>query len=230
MNKFVQISIMTATLLATGAFAQKAGDNIIGVGIASINPNVSMGTVTSNSPTFQGALIGSSADIAPTTTLSVGWLHMYTDNFGVEVTIGIPPKLIVDLNAPATHATYPGASSAKSLSPTAVAKYLFRTSTDQLRPYLGLGVTHASFKSIAANTADPTVNAMAGTSASLSASWAPVYNAGVIYNIDDKWSINASISYIPIKTTATFIGSGAVTSGDLTINPTDYVIRLGNRF
>ena len=74
------------------------------------------------------------------------------------------------------------------------------------------------------------MNAMAGTSASLSASWAPVYNAGVIYNIDDKWSINASISYIPIKTTATFIGSGAVTSGDLTINPTDYVIRLGYRF
>jgi outer membrane protein len=58
----------------------------------------------------------------------------------------------------------------------------------------------------------------------------PVYNAGAIYNIDDKWSINGSVSYLPIKTTATFVGSGAVTTGDAKLNTTDYVIRLGYRF
>ena len=62
-----------------------------------------------------------------------------------------------------------------------------------------------------------------------------MYNAGVIYNIDDRWSINGSVTYIPITTTATFSGPGvgagaAVTTGDLKLNTTDYVVRLGYRF
>jgi len=231
MTSISKIALACAALVATsGALAQKAGDNIISAGVASINPNASLGTMTSTSPTFQGALTGATANVGSTTTVSLGWLHMYSDNIGAEFTIGVPPKLTVDLNTPATSATHPGAATAKALTPTAIAKYFFNTPSDKVRPYLGLGVTHVSFQSITANTADATVNAMAGTSASLSSSWAPVYNAGVIYNIDDKWSINGSVSYMPIKTTATFVGSGATTSGDLKINPTDYVIRLGYKF
>jgi outer membrane protein len=231
MTSITKIAVACAALVAaSGAFAQKAGDDIISAGIASINPNASLGTMTSTSPTFQGALTGATANIGSTTTVSLGWLHMYSDNIGAEFTIGIPPKLTVDLNTPATSATHPGAATAKALTPTAIAKYFFNTPADKVRPYLGLGVTHVSFQSITANTADATVNAMAGTSASLSSSWAPVYNAGVIYNIDEKWSVNGSVAYMPIKTTATFVGSGATTSGDLKINPTDYVIRLGYKF
>jgi outer membrane protein len=219
-----------ALVAASGAFAQKAGDDIISAGIASINPNASLGKMTSDYPTFQGALTGATANIDSTTTVSMGWLHMYTDNIGAELTIGVPPKLTVDLNTPATSATHPGAATSKALTPTAIAKYFFNTPADKVRPYLGLGVTHVSFQSITANTADVTVNAMAGTSATLSSSWAPVYNAGVIYNLDDKWSINGSVAYMPVTTTATFVGSGKTTYGDLKLNPTDYVIRLGYKF
>lgn len=125
-------------------------------------------------------------------------------------------------------------ASAKALTPAVVAKYFFNKPGDKVRPYLGLGVSHVSFRNVSANLDDAEVKAFAGNGASLSSSWAPVYNAGMIYNLDDKWSINGSMSYIPIKTTVTFSGSGAgagvTTTGDLKINTTLYVVRLGYHF
>ena len=166
---------------------------------------------------------------------------MYSDNIGAEVTIGLPPEFTQDLNTPnGSVKTHPAAAKMKILTPAAVAKYFFGVPQDTWRPYLGLGVTHVSFNNATTNTSDGTVQALAGTSASFSSSWAPVYNAGVIYNINDKWSINGSVSYMPIKTTATFSGPGSAalpnganpvtTRGDVSLNTTDYVIRVGYKF
>ena len=62
----------------------------------------------------------------------------------------------------------------------------------------------------------------------------PVYNAGFIYRINDRWSVNASVSYIDLKTDVTLRGSGAgagvTTRTTLDIKPTDVVVRLGYRF
>ena len=223
----------------SGAFAQKAGDNIVSVGLASVNPDVGVGKLSSSgtvaAPVLQAKLVDASATADGVITLSASWLHMYLDNFGVEGTLGIPPKITLDIATPnGTLKIHPGGATAKSLTPAAVAKYFFNTPKDQVRPYLGLGVSYVSFRSVEANLADAEVKAFAGSGASMSSTWSPVYNAGVIYNIDEKWSINGSISYIPIKTTVTFAGSGAgagvTTTGDLKLNTTDYVVRLGYRF
>ena len=228
-----------ALVAASSSFAQKAGDNIVSLGLASVNPDVKVGKLSSTgaaaAPVLQAKLVDASATADGVTTLSASWLHMYSDNIGAELTIGVPPKLTLDIATPnGTLKTHPGGATAKTLTPAAVAKYFFNTPADKVRPYLGVGVSYVSFRSVEANLADAEVRAFAGSGASLSSSWAPVYNAGVIYNIDDKWSINGSVSYIPIKTTVTFAGSGAgagvTTTGDLKLNTTDYVVRLGYRF
>jgi outer membrane protein len=225
-----------ALIAASGAFAQKAGDDILSVGIASVNPDATLSPMSSTEPHVKGALTGSTATAGSATTLSLGWLHMYTDNIGVEGTIGIPPKISMDLYTPATTLkNHPEGASAKVLTPTVIAKYFFNTPQDKVRPYVGLGMSRIMFQSVSAKTSDPEIAAIANTSSSLSSSWAPVYNAGVIYNIDDRWSINGSVTYIPITTTATFSGPGvgagaAVSTGDLKLNTTDYVIRVGYRF
>jgi outer membrane protein len=219
-----------ALVTASSAFAQKAGDNIYSIGFASINPDVSLGKITSTSPTFQGALTNATANVGSKTAVSMSWLHMFDNNFGAEFTIGIPAEFAQDLTTPATNATHSAAARMKIWTPTAVGKYFFGTANDTWRPYLGFGVSRVSFHNVEINRNDSTVLAMAGTSAAFSSSWAPVYSAGAVYNIDDKWSINGSVSYLPIKTTATFVGSGAVTTGDAKLNTTDYVIRLGYRF
>jgi outer membrane protein len=232
--------LLTAVLLALagGAHAQKAGDDIISAGIVSVNPSTSLGALNSVGPAagaFNPLTVGASASISSVNTLTVGWLHMFTDNIGAELTVGIPPKLTFDLTTPnGTSLSHPGAATATYLAPAVVAKYLFNKPTDQWRPYVGLGTTYISFNDISVNKADTMVNTLGGSSASLSSGWAPIYNLGVIYNIDARWSINAAVSYIPFRTTIAFSGTGGgtgtTTSGNLDLNTTDYVIRVGYKF
>jgi outer membrane protein len=235
-----KIALACAALVAaSGAFAQKAGDNIVSIGLASVNPDASLGPLSNSTNsaavgvpgTTVGALLaGTSAKVSSEMTLSLSWLHMYSDNIGAEVTVGKPPRVTQDLTTPVLHSQHNAAAKIDVWSPAVVAKYFFGTPQDTWRPYAGLGIAHISFKNISVSS-DPTVQALAGTSADLSSSWTPVYNAGLIYNIDEKWSINGSVSYLPIKTTATFVGPNAkTTTGDVQLNTTDYVVRVGYRF
>ena len=234
MTSISKIALACAALVvASGAFAQKAGDNIVSIGLASINPDTSVGPLT-NTGIAQSAVNGATAKVSSETTVSFGLLHMFSDNIGAEFTLGVPPTMTQDLTTPATGA-HPGAAKIDLWTPTVVAKYFFGTNQDKWRPYLGLGVSRVSFHNIKV-VGDTTVQHLGGGGASFTSSWAPVYNAGVAYNIDEKWSIIGSVAYIPVSTTATFVGNPSSTSaygtttGDVKLNTTDYVIRLGYRF
>jgi len=236
MKKLAKFALVIGSIAtANMSFAQKAGDFIAGIGGAYIVPNASVGTLSSSSSAIQTALLNSTASIGSTSTLVFSGLYMWTDNVATELTIGIPPSLTVDLVSPnagviGQPTNHPGAATAKALTPSLVGKYLFNNPGDTWRPYLGLGFTYASFSDVTPNSSDPTV-ALLAKSASLSSSFAPVFNAGTIYNIDNKWSINASISYVPLKSDVTFISpAGSTTTGTLTINPIEYVVRLGYKF
>ena len=243
MKKLLNLSIVAAVtvLVSTGAFAQKAGDNIVSLGLASINPDANLGTVTSTSASaasaaaFTAQLKGASASVGSQTTVSFGWLHMYNDNIGAELGLGIPAEFTQDLNTPnGTVKAHPGAAKLKILTPAVIAKYFYGGPNDQWRPYVGLGVTHVTFNDVKINAADATVKALAATSASFKSAWAPIYSAGVVYNIDEKWSVVGSVAYLPIKTTATFVGPGlgvpVTSTGDVKLNTTDYVVRVAYRF
>jgi len=236
-------------IAASTAWAQKAGDNILGLGLASINPDTSVGPVvsvgsdaTSNAVAgaFNTANAGLRGSIASQITISASWLHMYSDNVGMDLLFGIPPKLTLDMHR-ADGTTVTDAATVKTWTPAVVAKYFFNTPQDKIRPYAGLGVSYVSFHSITPSSVD-SLQALAGNGASLSSTWTPVYSAGFIYNLDDRWSINAGVSYLPVRTTATYTGktgtvngslvpaTGVTTKVDLGLNTTDYVIRLGYRF
>ncbi len=242
MNHHHRIPVGLAALVAAGLSitlpvqAQQAGDTIFSIGAARLSPDAGLGRVTSSSPTFDAALTGSDAHIGGVTTATFGALHMFTDHLGAELTLGVPPTLDVDLTVPngTPPVSHPRAAKARAWTPALVGKWLFSEPGSQWRPYLGLGVMYARFDRVRINEADPLVATLAGGSADLSSSWAPVYNAGIIYNINDRWSINASVSYIPLKTGET-LGGGAGAPGmrttiRLDINPTDYVVRIGYRF
>jgi len=232
MTSISKIALACAALVAaSGAFAQKAGDNIVSVGFASINPDTSVGPLTNSAGGApQAAVNGATAKVSNETTVSFGWLHMYSDNVGAEFTLGLPPTMTQDLTTPATGA-HPSAAKIDLWTPTAVAKYFFGTSQDKWRPYLGLGISRVSFHNIKV-VGDTTVQHLGGNGASFTSSWAPVYNAGVVYNIDEKWSVIGSVAYIPVSTTTTFIGQTGygTTTGDVKLNTTDYVVRIGYRF
>ena len=86
MTSISKIALACAALVAaSGAFAQKAGDNIVSFGLASIHPDAQLGTVTATSASAQSAaafnatLKDASANVGSQTTVSLSWLHMYTD-------------------------------------------------------------------------------------------------------------------------------------------------------
>ena len=233
---------LAAVLVAGTAFAQKAGDNIFSVGLASINSDVSLGKLTNQGPVpAQSAalnnigFVGASATVSSETTISASWLHMYTDNLGAEFTFGRPPRVTQGLNTPGMAAlakptSHSGAARISIWTPTIVGKYFFGTPAEQWRPYVGLGVSRVSFHKIDINGSDATVRDLAGYDAHMTSSWAPVYSAGLIYKLNDKWSVTGSVAYIPIKTTATFTGVAGVTTGDVKLETIDYVVRVGYRF
>lgn len=233
MDTFPKILLASsALLLATpAALAQKAGDTIIGAGIAVIAPRESVGTLSSTGPAaalFNATTTGAAVGIKHTQTLSFSALHMFTDQFAAELTLGVPPKLEIDVHL--RSGSHPGAATARAITPALVGKYVFMNPGDRVRPYLGLGLAYAKFSQVRINRSDPLVVNLAGTSAALSSEWAPVAAAGFIYNIDERWSVNASVSYLRLRTTATLVGSGTTTTGRLTIDPVDYVVRVGYRF
>ncbi|MCM0044038.1 MAG: outer membrane beta-barrel protein [Burkholderiaceae bacterium] len=228
-------------LLATlPAAAQQAGDTILNLGIAHIVPDASLSPVSSAgtpaAAVFNPALVDARADIASTTTASFSVMHMFTDHLAAELSLGVPPTLDVSLFLPngSLPQEHPNAAKARAWTPAVVGKWLFLEPGSRWRPYLGLGVAYARFDRIRINQSDPLVVTLAGGSAELSSSWAPVYNAGFIYHLDDRWSINASVSYLPLRTDVTLTGTGAgaglTTTGRLDINPTDYIIRIGYKF
>lgn len=216
---------------APGALAQRSGDTVFGAGLAVIAPRESLGPLQSTGPAasgFNAATAGAGVGIEHVKTLSLSVLHMFTDNVGAELTLGVPPKLEVDVHL--RSGSRRAAASAREMTPALVGKYLFMAPGDRMRPYLGLGVAYARFSQVRINRSDPVVVGLAGTAASLSSGWAPVIAAGFIYNIDEHWSLNASVSHLRLNTTATLVGSGTTTTGKLTLDPVDYVVRIGYRF
>ena len=233
MSAFSRILLACSALLlaSPAAQAQKAGDTVLGVGLAVIAPRESLGPLQSvgpAAPLFNAATAGATVGIEHVNTLSLSVLYMFTDNFAAELTLGVPPELEVDVHL--RSGSHRAAATAKELTPALVGKYLFMKPGDRVRPYLGLGLSYAMFKDVEINRSDPLVVSLAGTSASLSSEWAPVYNAGFIYNFAERWSVNASVSYLRLKTTATLVGTGTTTTGELKLNPVDYVVRVGYRF
>jgi outer membrane protein len=229
------IAALLALASATTAHAQKAGDTIVAIGAARISPSLSLGPLNSvglDATAFNNSTAGATASAGYAETLSFSVLQMFTNNVAVEFSLGVPPTINLDVQLASVY--LPRAAKADVLTPTAVAKYLFNSPADKWRPYAGLGLTYASFDKVSADKSTVLVNALGGTSASLSSSWAPVYSLGFIYNFTDRLSVNALVAYIPLKADVTFVGPGingpVTTTGSLELNPTDYVIRLGYKF
>lgn len=160
------LAAATLCMALSPSWAQKAGDLILSIGGAYMKPNASLGHLTSVStdntgthnipgisPTtpntqdyFNAATQGGTASIKGTATETLGAFYMWTDQIATELTIGIPPKMSVDVGL--STGTLSGASTAKVIDPSLVAKYLFNNTGDQIRPYLGLGFTNADRKSV----------------------------------------------------------------------------------
>ncbi|WP_293777279.1 OmpW family outer membrane protein [uncultured Oxalicibacterium sp.] len=241
-SRVAAVSAMSALAAFTlPATAQTAGSNVLNIGWFHLYTDDSSTPLTRTSPSPQTTFAGSGASVGNADTLGFAYTRFITDNFALTLDAGVPPKFKLD--GAGTLASRGQLGTAKQWSPAIVAKWFFGAAEDKWRPFVGLGVTHVWYTDVKLNSSLTNLTtgqypggATGSTSANLSSSWAPVANAGVTYKLDDKWSINFSLSYIPLKTDAEIIGRNAAGTvitrhtTSLTLDPYVSFLSVGYKF
>ncbi|MCA8297385.1 OmpW family protein [Burkholderia sp. AU30198] len=182
-------------------------------------------------PSFTSPGTGLRTSGADTVGLTVS--HFLTDHIAVTSVAGVPPVFKVSgqgtIKPPGPAGALgtqniglasvnPIVKSVRQWSPAMLLQYYFGAATAKFRPFLGLGVSYNWFSDLQLNTnfikqtqdnLGAILAAGAGkpgttsVEAKASASWQPVFNAGLQYNMTEHFGLIASVTYIPLKTTST---------------------------
>jgi outer membrane protein len=199
-------------------------------------------------------------------TVGLVFSHYLTDHIAVTTVAGVPPVFKIyghgtiqppgpagalgqqNLGDPQTN---PIVKSVRQWSPALLFQYYFNEPTAKFRPFVGVGVSYnwfsdlqlsPNFVTATQNNLGSVLAAGAGkpgttqVSAKASTSWAPVFNAGLAYNITDHWGLVASVTYIPLKTTSSVIIKAAdgtelgVSKAELTADPIISFLAVSYKF
>ncbi|HEK1899407.1 TPA: outer membrane protein OmpW [Proteus mirabilis] len=214
MKKLSALILAAATLAPSISFAHQAGDFLFRAGTATVRPNAGSDNVL-NVGHF---------DVNNNTQLGLTFGYMVTDNIGVELLAAIPFEHKVTLTGVGEIAKV------KHLPPTLMAQYYFGHSEDKLRPYLGAGLNFTTFFDEKFNN-NETVNALGLNSLDLKNSWGFAAQAGLDYNLDKNWMLNASVWWMNIETDVKFKGDNIPDQKINTrIDPFVFMFGVGYRF
>ncbi|ABN61008.1 outer membrane protein OmpW [Shewanella baltica] len=214
MNKNTVSKLIAATLLAAGfsasVSAHQAGDIIVRAGAIVVAPNESSDPVA----TF------GEFKVSNNTQLGLNFGYMLTDNFGVELLAATPFSHDVSL------AGVGKIAETKQLPPTLVAQYYFGNSQSVVRPYIGVGVNYTNFYD------NEFTNDLGGalTDLSMTTSWGLAAQAGVDYQVNKNWLVNASVWYAQISSDVKFKLSGDTVVIGTDIDPWVYMVSVGYTF
>lgn len=214
---FITASSLLCPLAAT---AHQQGDWIVRAGAANVSPDESSSTV---STATTGSIPGTSVGVGNDTQIGLNFVYMMTDNVGIELLAATPFEH--DLVVKGLGLDF---ASVKHLPPTLSVQYYFGNSSSVVRPYVGAGINYTVFFSesltgdakTALNASDLELDDSVGLAA----------HAGIDWQLNDQWLVNASVWRMDISTEATFdsaLGKGKV---DVDIDPWAYMLSVGYRF
>jgi outer membrane protein len=235
MNLKMLSTAAAALAFASAAQAQSAGNILLGTGWLHESPQSSsqpLVTYSVNGTVINQANPGTGATVPGTDTLGVNAIYFVTDNIATEFVFGVPPKF--ELDGTGALSSFGKLGTVKQWTPTLLLKYYFGTAQSKLRPYLGAGVAYTWFTN--GQITNGAFQSLTGTSSSVSASgsWSPVANAGVSYQLTQHIFLSASLSYLPLKTTATITNTGGpatiVQKANIKVNPLVSYLSLAYRF
>ena len=220
-KKLALMAVAGTSMLACGsAFAQQAGDWVLGAGWMHFAPQDSSKPLTVTSPVNM-TVPGSSASVGSSDTVGLSATYFLDSHWGIEGVVGIPPKF--KLEGAGSLAPIGELGNARQWSPALLGKYYFNEGNAAFRPYVGLGLTYVWYSDV--ELTPGMQNALGGlirrppgstvSSAKLDSSWAPVFNIGASYQFDKHWGVALSISYIPLKTKANITTTSAATGAQL---------------
>lgn len=211
----IKIQVLAAAVLVAGiGSTAQAQDNTFKIGAI---------RYTTNSKTngIQGAGVppGADAETGDATTLLLTYERALTPNIGVELVIGVPPKITA--RATGTVAFLgDDVLSAKNVAPTLLFNYHFGAPGDTWRPYAGAGINYTKFVSVKSKLA-PNVE--------MSDSTGLAVQLGIDYAPSKDWGLFASIA--KVQTKSKLVASGAtVLTTEIDFRPTTYSFGVSYRF
>lgn len=212
----VSAAVLAAGMTLVSGNAQAAGisqgDWLARVGASLVSPNES-----SSNP--QGGLpAGSEVSVNDNTQLSFTIAYMFTNNLSFEVLAATPFKH--DIEGAGALAGIGKIGETKHLPPTFSVNWHFQPQSN-VRPYVGAGINYTTFFD------EKATGALAGTSLKLDDSWGLAAQAGVDFDINPNWFLNANVRYIKISTTATYSNGYKL---DVDLDPWVYTLAIGTRF
>ena len=207
MKTFLRITAAVAMATACmAATAQSAGTWSVRLGATRIDPQTSSGWLST--PSFPDTRV----DVKANSQLTGGVTYMVTNNWAIDVPMGLPFKHDFVGNGAISGTGKLGRT--KVLPATVFAQYRFGEANSAFRPYLGLGVTYAKFFG-------------ERTTASVDSKWGLTPQIGFVYNFNERWFLDVAYYKSFLKTTA-HLSSGQSVS--LKLNPNVYAIGIGYRF
>lgn len=212
---------------AAGVQAHEAGDWIVRMGAAHVNPKDHSSNVELERKDITE---GSGVNVDSDTQLGLTAVYMLTNNVGVELLAATPFSHGITTNRKLKGALgVNDIGETKLLPPTVSLQYYFNNSS-RVTPYLGLGVNYTTFFNKDVDSGIE--NAMGGhTKLELRDSWGLAAQAGVDVKLTENWLLNAAVWYIDIDTEADFTGpNGLRADVDVDIDPLVYMVGVGYKF
>jgi outer membrane protein len=207
-----RIALALAAALAAGA--AHAQSNVIKFGVADYTTHS-----RTNGISGIGVPPGANAETGDAVTVLVEYERLLNPNLGVELALGIPPKI----KARATGSVAflgDDVLSARNVSPVLLLTYHFGSPGDKWRPYVGAGINYTTFTDIKSRLA-PKVEM------SDSVGWA--VKGGVDYALNERWGLFASISAERVK--SKLVATGAtVLQSTIDFRPIVYSFGAAYRF
>ena len=214
MNHHSIRTLAIAAALALPAASVLAQQNIFKAGVIQYTTN-------SKTNGIQGAGVppGADAETGNATTLLLTYERLFTPNVGVELVIGVPPK--IKAKATGTVAFLgDDVLSARNVAPTLILNYHFGDEGDSFRPYLGAGINYTKFTSVKSKLA-PDVK--------MSDSTGLVLQAGLDYALNKDWGLFGSIARVDTKSKLVAAGTAAPTT-EIDFRPVTYSFGVSYRF
>jgi outer membrane protein len=218
------ICLAAATVLfaAGAAQAQSAGTFTLRAGATTIMPQVESGDLSA--PSF----VGTKIDVKKASQLTGGITYMWTDNISIDLPLGLPFEH--DVVGDGAIAGVGVLGTVKALPVTLLAQYRFGDAKSLLRPYVGAGATYAYFFDSEATAA---LSGLTGgtpanpTTMKMKNAFGPTVQLGLAVNLSDRWSLDAAVMKVFIKTTGTLSTGQTI---DAKLNPLAVSVGVGYTF
>lgn len=223
-KQIVSIIILVATnLLSLSSYAEQ-GDWIVRLRTIGIIPDDSSTLIRQNGTNV--ANTGVSVDAAVTPEVDV--TYMITDRIGIEAIAGTAKHTVSSVGNGLGLSDGFDLFDSWVIPPTVSLQYHFMPD-NKLRPYIGVGVNYTF---LVDDTATAALETALGGAVNVATSneWGWSLQAGLDYDISDKFFLNLDLKYIDVDTTASLDTPAGNLRVDLDVDPWVVGVGIGMRF